>query len=102
VGIEARDGFKNPTVVDVGCGLINAMGLPNPGVEEFLEEIRTLKQWNSQVQVIASIYGGSPKDFMRTVEVIAQTDVDAIELNVSCPHVNRAVGKKHGRVRCVH
>ena len=42
VGIEARDGFKNPTVVDVGCGLINAMGLPNPGVEEFLEEFPIL------------------------------------------------------------
>lgn len=89
VGIEARDGFKNPTVVDVGCGLINAMGLPNPGVEEFLEEIRTLKQCNPQVRVIASIYGRSLKDFMRTVEVIAQTDVDAIELNVSCPHVKK-------------
>ena len=89
VGIEAREGYKNPTVVDVGCGLINAMGLPNPGVEEFIEEIRTLKQWNSEVRVIASVYGESLKDFVSAVDVIAQTAVDAIELNVSCPHVKK-------------
>ena len=89
VGIEPREGYKNPTVVDVGCGLINAMGLPNPGVDEFMEEIRTLKQWNSDVPVIASIYGGALKDFIRAVNVIAQTAVDAIELNVSCPHVKK-------------
>ena len=89
VGIEPREGYKNPTVVDVGCGLINAMGLPNPGVDEFMEEVRTLKQWNSDVPVIASIYGGALKDFIRAVNVIAQTAVDAIELNVSCPHVKK-------------
>ena len=89
VGIEPREGFKNPTVVDVGCGLINAMGLPNPGVKEFTKEVRTLKQWNSEVRAIASIYGGSLEDFVRAVDVIAQTAVDAIELNVSCPHVKK-------------
>jgi dihydroorotate dehydrogenase (NAD+) catalytic subunit len=89
VGIEPREGYKNPTVVDVGCGLINAMGLPNPGVEEFIEEIRTLKQRNSEVRIIASVYGGAVKDFVSTVDVIAQTAVDAIELNVSCPHVKK-------------
>ena len=89
VGIEPREGYKNPTVVDVGCGLINAMGLPNPGVKEFIGEITTLKQLNSKVRVIASIYGGSLKDFVRAVEVIVQTTVDAIELNVSCPHVKK-------------
>jgi dihydroorotate dehydrogenase (NAD+) catalytic subunit len=89
VGIEPREGFKNPTIVDVGCGLINAMGLPNPGVEEFLDEIKTLKHWNSQTRVIASIYGGSLKDFIHTVEMISQADIDAIELNVSCPHVKK-------------
>lgn len=89
VGIEAREGYKNPTVVDVGCGLINAMGLPNPGVEEFIEEIKTLKQWNPEVLIIASVYGGALKDFVSTVDVIAQTPVDAIELNVSCPHVKK-------------
>jgi dihydroorotate dehydrogenase (NAD+) catalytic subunit len=89
VGIEPREGFKNPTIVDVGCGFINAMGLPNPGVEEFIDEIKTLKHWNSQIRVIASIYGGSLKDFIYTVEEITQADIDAIELNVSCPHVKK-------------
>jgi dihydroorotate dehydrogenase (NAD+) catalytic subunit len=89
VGIKPREGFKNPTIVDVGCGLINAMGLPNPGVEEFIDEIKTLKHWNSQIQVITSIYGGSLNEFMYTVERITQADIDAIELNVSCPHVKK-------------
>jgi dihydroorotate dehydrogenase (NAD+) catalytic subunit len=89
VGIEPREGFKNPTVVDVGCGLINAMGLPNPGINVFREEIRTLKQWNPEVQVIASVYGGSLKEFVRSVDEISQTPIDAIELNVSCPHVKK-------------
>lgn len=89
VGSEPREGFKNPTIVDVGCGLINAMGLPNPGIKEFVEEIKALKRWNSEVRVIASIYGGTLKDFVRAVDVITQTPLDAIELNVSCPHVKK-------------
>ncbi len=89
VGIEPREGFKNPTIVDVGCGLINAMGLPNPGVDDFINEIKTLKHRNSQVRVIASIYGSSLNDFIHTIEMIAQADIDAIELNVSCPHVKK-------------
>ena len=40
IGLKSRDGYPNPTFVEVEYGILNAMGLPNPGIKEFEEEIR--------------------------------------------------------------
>lgn len=88
LGLEPRTGYPNPTVVQVDCGLLNAMGLPNPGISHFKEEMKELK--STGVPTILSIYGYSPEEFAKVAETAVKMGADAIELNVSCPHVKKA------------
>jgi dihydroorotate dehydrogenase (NAD+) catalytic subunit len=87
VGLKPREGYPNPTVVQVECGLINAMGLPNPGIHCFGEEIREAREGG--VPVIVSVYGFSPEEFAEVARIAAEEGADALELNVSCPHVEK-------------
>lgn len=86
IGAKPRTGYANPTVVQVGCGLLNAMGLPNPGINEFTEEIRKAKA-EIKVPIIVSVYGFSAKEYALVSGKAAEAGADAVELNVSCPHV---------------
>jgi len=95
LGVEAREGYKNPTVVDVGCGFINAMGLPNPGVHEFLRELSDASIVGDIV-VVGSIYGANAREFAEAARVLAQGNVRAVELNVSCPHT-KGMGAEVGQ-----
>jgi len=88
IGMKPREGFPNPTIVEVECGLLNAMGLPNPGVTEFVREIKIAKR--AKIPVIASIYGFTSEEFVKAAELVEKAGADAIELNVSCPHVKGA------------
>jgi dihydroorotate dehydrogenase (NAD+) catalytic subunit len=85
VGLTPRNGYANPTVVQTGCGLINAMGLPNPGISEFVKEIREAKSFG--VPVIVSVYGLSAEEYAAVTKKAVDAGADAVELNVSCPHV---------------
>jgi len=85
LGLKPREGYLNPSVVQVNCGLLNAMGLPNPGVHHFGEEMREVKE--TGVPVIVSVYGFSSEEFAKVAEVAVEIGADALELNVSCPHV---------------
>lgn len=87
VGLKPRIGYSNPTAVQVDCGLINAMGLPSPGIHNFSEEIEEAK--NGGVPVIVSIFGFSPEDFAEVARIAVEEGADALELNVSCPHVEK-------------
>lgn len=95
IGPEPRDGYENPTVVRVQCGLLNAMGLPNPGIKAYRKELEEVKK-TIDVPVIASIFGFSPDEFSTVASVMRDAGADAIELNISCPHVE-AVGKQIGQ-----
>ena len=95
VGLKPRKGYANPTVVQVECGLINAVGLPNPGIKFFAEEIREAKKL-LKIPLIVSIYGFSPKEFAENASLAAESGADAIELNLSCPHVEKT-GMKIGQ-----
>ena len=88
MGLEPRTGYPNPTVVQTNCGLVNAMGLPNPGIRHFKEELNKLK--NTGAPTILSIYGFSPEEFANVAEIAVNIGADALELNVSCPHVKKA------------
>ena len=88
IGLESRIGYPNPTVIQVDCGLLNAMGLPNPGISYFIEEIKEIK--NSEVPIIISIYGYSSEEFVKVAELATKNGADALELNVSCPHIKKA------------
>ncbi|NIR87731.1 dihydroorotate dehydrogenase [Candidatus Bathyarchaeota archaeon] len=87
VGSKLRTGYPNPTVVQVGCGLLNAMGLPSPGIHNFGEEIKEAKKGG--VPIIVSVYGFSPSNFAEVARAAVEEGADALELNVSCPHVEK-------------
>jgi dihydroorotate dehydrogenase (NAD+) catalytic subunit len=89
VGLKPRSGYANPAVVQVSCGLLNAIGLPNPGAEDFAHEIKELKKDRVTVPVIASVFGFSAKEFAEAASILARAGADAFELNLSCPHVEK-------------
>jgi dihydroorotate dehydrogenase (NAD+) catalytic subunit len=86
VGLTPRAGYPNPTVVQASCGLINAMGLPNPGINAYASEIRQAKKVLA-VPLIVSVYGFSAQEYAEVAKAAADAGADALELNVSCPHV---------------
>ena len=84
IGSEPRAGYPNPTLVELDEGYINAMGLPNPGIEAFAEEMSTAK--SCPVPIIGSIFASSPEEFAHLAERMQSYGASAIELNLSCPH----------------
>ncbi|NJD98256.1 dihydroorotate dehydrogenase [Thermococcus sp. LS1] len=82
IGIEPRDGYDNPTIVELPYGLINAMGLPNPGWKGFLEMV---EGYTFDFPLIVSIFGGTPEEFAFLAEKLSEV-ANAFELNLSCPH----------------
>jgi dihydroorotate dehydrogenase (NAD+) catalytic subunit len=92
--LNPHPGYVNPTTVAVEGGIINAIGLSNPGVENFKEELKKIERENNVV--IASIYGATPDEFSRLVEDV-QEFVDMIELNISCPHAMDGYGASIGQ-----
>ncbi|MCL4505151.1 MAG: dihydroorotate dehydrogenase [Chloroflexi bacterium] len=88
--LQPRVGWHNPTIVNWGHGLINAVGLSNPGVEVMVEEIRTTKAHLSQhgVPIIASIFANTIYDFGTLTRYISEAEPDLIEVNISCPNLD--------------
>ena len=95
VGLKPRVGYANPTIVQTSCGLINAMGLPNPGIDEFVKEIREAKTVLN-VPLIVSVYGFSAEEYATVAKKAVDAGANAVELNVSCPHV-RETGSEVGQ-----
>ena len=88
VGIQPRVGYANPTVVQAEGGLINAMGLPNPGIDVYAEEIKFSKTI-LRVPLIVSVFGYSADEYAAVAKKAVDAGADAVELNVSCPHVKQ-------------
>jgi len=86
IGLKPREGYANPTVVQASCGLINAMGLPNPGIDEYAEEFHRTRVV-LDVPLILSIYGYAAEEYATLAKKATAAGADAVELNVSCPHV---------------
>ena len=80
---EERLGYPGPTVVEAGEGiLLNAMGLPNPGMERFSEELAGLEL---KIPLVVSLSGKTPEDFVTIARKLAPL-AHTLELNISCPH----------------
>lgn len=90
--LEPNKGYLNPTTVEVTGGIINAIGLSNPGVDTFIGELEKVER---STPTIASIYGASGEDFTKIASKIEQY-IDLIELNVSCPHAQKGCGASIG------
>jgi len=80
------DGNPTPRIAETYGGMLNAVGLQNPGVESFIaEEIPHIKQYKTNL--IANIAGHTLEEYCYTVERLDDTDVDMMEINISCPNV---------------
>ena len=86
VSAKPREGYANPTVVQANCGLINAVGLPNPGIQEFAKEIGSAKN-AMDVPLVVSVFGFSTEEYASVARKAVRAGADGVELNVSCPHV---------------
>jgi dihydroorotate dehydrogenase (NAD+) catalytic subunit len=91
----ARRGHRNPTAIDWGYGLINAMGLPNPGAEEEvgLLEAAARRLAALGVPLIASISADTAEGFAEAAAVVARARPALIEVNISCPNVHSEHGE---------
>lgn len=89
-------GNPTPRVAEVYGGMLNAIGLQNPGVDVFMErDIPFLKKYDTKI--VANVCGKSVEDYIEVVEKLSDTDVDMLEINISCPNVKEgaiAFGQK--------
>lgn len=89
-------GNPTPRVAEVYGGMLNAIGLQNPGIDVFIDrDIPFLKQYDTKI--IANVCGKSVEDYIDVVERLSDTDVDMMEINISCPNVKEgaiAFGQK--------
>jgi len=93
-GPQAREGHPNPVMVEWDDGLLNAIGLTNPGVDEevpLLKEARELLK-PLDVPLFASIFAGTMDEFGKVAEKVARAEPDLIEVNISCPNVKDDLG----------
>lgn len=91
---EARFGNPTPRVAETPSGMLNAIGLQNPGLRVVMEDILPeLAQKHPDLPIIANVAGSTQEDYVTVCQKISQApNVKAIELNVSCPNV------KHGGI----
>ncbi len=89
LSINPREGNEPPRIWETPCGMLNAIGLQNPGVEYFVEKI--LPQLSSyEFKVIANIYGSMVDEYIAVAKALNSAEgVCAIELNISCPNVKK-------------
>jgi len=86
IGLKASEGHPNPTAFEIGdgLGLLNAMGLPNPGIEDYEREVKVAL--TGGVPVIGSVFGRTGEDFSYLAGRMQDYGASAVELNLSCPH----------------
>lgn len=90
------EGNPTPRVAEVYGGMLNAIGLQNPGIDVFIRrDIPFLKQYDTKI--IVNVCGRTVEDYLETVEKLSDQPVDMLEINVSCPNVKEgaiAFGQK--------
>lgn len=80
---EGNDGIR---VFETPSGMMNSVGLQNPGVDSFIKnELPKMKSFNTNI--LANVGGGCIEDYEKAIEKLRGTDIDIIELNISCPNV---------------
>lgn len=88
-----RTGYRPPIVSEVPNGLLNAVGLANPGIDNFVGELKTALEAGKPV--IGSLFGATVDDFLYVSKAMQDSGATAVELNLSCPHV-QGVGSEIG------
>lgn len=92
--LHARQGNPPPRIAETPMGMLNSVGLQNPGVDAFVAtELPWLRQFDTRI--IANISGNTPEEYGEMCEKLADAGVDMIEVNISCPNV-KAGGLAYG------
>ena len=80
-------GNPTPRVTETASGMLNAIGLQNPGIDVFCErDIPFLKKYDTKI--IVNVCGHAPEEYLAVVERLADEPIDMMEINISCPNVN--------------
>lgn len=91
---KRRDGNKGIRLYETRSGMMNSIGLQNEGIEEFLQnDIKFLKE--KSTNIIANLGGGELEEYILGAKLLNKSDVDMIELNISCPNVKKG-GMSYG------
>ncbi len=86
--LQPRLGNDTPRIAETPSGILNSVGLQNPGVDAFIrDEIPYLKQFDTKI--IANIAGNTVSDYIEMAEKLDCTGIDILEVNVSCPNVKK-------------
>ena len=86
VSKTAWTGNETPRIAEVYGGMLNSVGLQNPGVDVFIkEDIPFLRNYDTKI--VVNVCGHSLDEYISVVESLANADIDALELNISCPNV---------------
>lgn len=92
--LHRREGNPAPRIAETPMGILNSVGLQNPGVDDFIvHELPFMRQYDTKV--IANISGNTPEEYGIMCEKLSEAGVDMIEVNISCPNV-KAGGLAYG------
>jgi dihydroorotate dehydrogenase (NAD+) catalytic subunit len=84
--LNKREGNSGVRVYETSSGMLNSVGLQNPGVDSFIEkELPKMKKLGTNI--IANVGGATLEEYLEAIEKLNPTEVDMIELNISCPNV---------------
>jgi len=104
LSLKPREGNPMPRVAETPCGMLNAIGIQNPGVEAFLRDKLPLLPWR-ETAIIANMYACTVPEFGELAGVLSgEEGVAALEVNVSCPNVSQggsAFGQDPTQIRKV-
>ncbi|MCF7919197.1 MAG: dihydroorotate dehydrogenase [Candidatus Cloacimonetes bacterium] len=89
--MEPRKGHAGPVIAEFEGGMLNCMGLCNPGIEEGLAEVNEFRKFY-EVPVIVSIFATTIDDFLTLTQKVNESRGDFVELNLSCPNVSDEYG----------
>lgn len=88
ITIESRPGNPPPRIAETPCGILNAIGLQNPGVDVVVNEVMPRLK-GIGVPVIINISGDTPEDFGLLAQKLSDSGGAAIEVNISCPNIKK-------------
>jgi len=95
------EGNPVPRVAETYGGMLNAIGLQNPGIDVFLErDVPFLKQYDTRI--VVNVCGKSVEDYLEVVEKLGDTAVDMLEINVSCPNVKEGAIAFGQKAECLY
>ncbi len=90
LSLKPREGNPPPRIAEIYGGILNSVGLQNPGVENFLQnDLPFLKSKYKKCKIIANITGNTIEDYVAMGGIVGNSDVDLVEMNISCPNVKQ-------------